>query len=109
MLRSRFLVVMLAVVFIAGCASDPVKKDDRVIVVYPPEGGGSKSPINISYNGTQTNRDGTDVNYNHDDGITYKRPPKREAHVQPEQPSGIMFPQNKYWYDLGVEAGRNSR
>lgn len=77
----KTIILIIAISILTGCASKPPVKDDRVIIVYPPEATAkSSSPINISYNGTQSNREGTNTSYhrpagyseNLNNGVNYK-------------------------------------
>jgi hypothetical protein len=114
-------ILIIAMIILAGCASTPPVKDDRVIVVYPPEATAkSGSPINISYNGAQSYREGTDVNYhrpdgyseNLSDGVNYKRQrspmpyDSRTAQV-PIEPT-FFTESDRYYYEMGFNKGRNS-
>ena len=115
----RTIIFIITVFTLAGCASTPPAKDDRVIVVYPPEATAkSSSPINISYNGTQSNREGTDVSYHRPDGyseslnngVNYKRqyaavPDARTVQV-PIEPT-FFTESDKYYYEMGFNKGRS--
>lgn len=115
----KTIIHIFAMAILAGCASKPPVKDDRVIVVYPPESTAkSSSPINISYNGTQSNREGTDVKYHRPDGyseglnngVNFKRqlapvPDGRTVQV-PIDPT-LYSESDRYYYEMGYNKGRN--
>lgn len=116
----KTIILVIAMAILAGCASTPPVKDDRVIVVYPPEATAkSSSPINISYNGTQSNREGADVSYHRPDGysenlsngVNYKRQPAQVPEARTVQvPIDPTFftESDKYYYELGFNKGKKS-
>jgi hypothetical protein len=120
----KTIILIIAMAILAGCASKPPVKDDRVIVVYPPEATAkSGSPINISYNGTQSNREGTDVSYHRPDGyydslsngVNYKRQPVPVTNVPSNDSRTVQVPidptffseSDKYYYETGYNKGRS--
>lgn len=117
----KTIIFTTSLALLAGCASNPPAKDDRVIVVYPPEATAkSSTPINISYNGTQSNREGASVSYHRPDGyshnlsngVNYKRQnvsvseDNRTVRV-PIEPT-FFTESDKYYYEMGFNKGRNS-
>lgn len=113
-------ILILTMVILTSCASAPPQKDDRVIVVYPPEAtakGGS--PINISYNGTQSNQEsnGRPDGYsdNLSNGVNYKRQPAPVPNLQSNDSRTVQVPieplfhteSDRNFYEMGYNKGLN--